>query len=185
MVRPPLASMLILAGMAATAREAAPKEGDVAPPIRAEAADGNAVVNSQLQGKVVLLTFWKLDPRSGSGMPQEVLRALRSEFRRHDDFLILTVCLPDDEVDIGEPWSRFEEKRRSSDSGEGATDSQGFSKWWDALQMDEEGPTTAQRYGAEATPSYFLIDRDGRLAAARPSQADLREAIARAFTPKP
>ena len=102
----PFALAIVLPCLAAEAPTPA-RVGDAAPPIAAVAADGNAVLNSHLQGRVVLLTFWKLDPQAGSGMPQEALRSARAEFREEDDFLILTVGLPDDEADVLEDWTRF------------------------------------------------------------------------------
>lgn len=189
-MRPLFMPLLVLSSVAGAAEDGAPvpdraasaavepaKVGETAPPIVAVNPDGNAVLGSHLKGKVVLLAFWTLDSEKGTGMPLETLRGPRSEFRADERFLILTVCVPDDETDGTDDWIDFVHRRGKVDYGDGAISFQNDPRQWNAFQMDADEPTTAQRYGVADLPAYFLIGDDGRLVAARIPPADVPETV--------
>lgn len=152
-----------------------PKVGEAFPDIVAVDAAGDAysMGREDLKGKVVLLTFWTLDPESLSGMPKERLGRLSREFADDERFQIITVC-----VNALEEPAAFGEFWRQRNQG-GTEPRIGGSHWWVMAQSDAEEPTTAQRYGVVDTPAYYLIDRDGRLAGVRIAPDELRETIAR------
>jgi hypothetical protein len=159
-----------------------PKVGDSAPEIAAMNPDGNNVQTAHLKGQVVLLAFWAFDPESKSGMPLDSLRELRREFADDKRFLIITVCVNDS--DDWEAWGEFL-------VGQGQVEYEGYRgrfiddpKWWNTVQADVEEPTTAQRYGADGTPAYFLFDGAGRLAAVSIPPAGLKETVGRILNRK-
>jgi hypothetical protein len=154
-----------------------PMVGDPAPEIAAMNPDGNYVQADHLKGRVVLLAFWAFDPKSKSGMPLDALRELRREFADDKRFLILTVCAND-----SDDWEAWGEHL----IGQGRVEYDGYGgrfiddpKWWNTVQADVEEPTMARRYGAADTPTYFLVDGEGRLAGVRLPPASLMKAIGR------
>lgn len=176
----------VLSGIAATSTPGddglsadVAKVGATAPKIRAMNPDGNSVLPAHLEGKVILLAFWTFDRDAKSGMPLDTLQPLRRAFAQDDRFLILTVCV--NESEDWEAWGEFQ-------VGQGRVEYEGFRgrfisdpKWWNTVQADPEGPVTSQRYGVSGLPSYFVIDRDNRIAAACIPPEELHATVGRAL----
>jgi hypothetical protein len=159
-----------------------PEVGEALPEVVAVdgAGDSYPMRREDLKGKVVLLTFWSLDPKSMTGMPLERLEELSREFADDQRFHIITVCV--NGMDDWDAWGKF--CLRHARGEHKVPRFEGF-HWWVMMQSDADEPTTARRYGVADTPAYFLVDADGRLAAVRISPEELRGTISRLLEPNP
>lgn len=157
------------------------KVGDEAPGIMALHSDGDGV-ELILMGKVVVVAFWELDLETGTGMPIKTLFDLCREFSKEEDFLIITVCSWTE----WDAWMGFLARQGRVDYGDGRF-GRFYSnrRWWNSMQLENGGPSTSQQYGVRKTPDFFVIGRDGRLAAAYVPPASLRDAVTKALKMAP
>lgn len=148
---------LLLIGLlwvsAATVAVAQPKRGQLAPEIAIPDVKGNIVKLSSLKGKVVLIDFWA----SWCGPCRRAMPGLRKAYAAYKakGFEIYGISLDEDKGD----WQKAVAADKIT---------------W--TQVNEPGgweSRTAKDWYIEALPSAFLLDRQGKVIAIDPSEADL------------
>lgn len=151
------------------------KVGDRAPEISALAADGNALTSNGLQGKVVLLTFWSMDDKNYEKVA-EAFKAVRAAHRDQSDLQLISVCVDDD----WERWMEYLDKQPPLDKEHPLQRFYSDRRWWQYVQVGGD-ETTANKYGVRQTPTTFLIDRAGKLAALNIVPVDIAKSVDRAL----
>lgn len=130
--------------------------GQMAPDIRGVGVDGNSLCLSDHRGKTVLLMFSANWCGPCKAM-YPTLRGLAQRYR-NDSFVILGVMGDEDASTV----------RAATDEGEIT-----WRTWWDG----SNGPIAA-RWNVDLRPTFYLIDRDGRIRYRVPGPVDLDDAVA-------
>lgn len=133
------------------------KQGYKAPEVALPAATGDTIRLSSLKGKVVLLDFWA----SWCGPCRISNKGLVKLYPKYKDkgFEILGVSLDEDRKD----WQQAVKKDKIN---------------W--LQVNDNGgweSGTASRWGINAIPTSYLIDKDGTLVAMDLEGKELEKAL--------
>ncbi len=140
--------------------------GKPAPPIQAQDIDGEVVNLNQMQGKVVLVSFWaSWAPPSMSLFSQ--LKALRQEYGDRFEILGVNVDQAREGVDAEEAESIV--RRFLVDFRVG---------WPNIVEGAEEA---IEAYGVQEIPANFLIDEDGRVSNVELSGSNLERAVREAL----
>jgi hypothetical protein len=158
--------------------------GQPAPYLMAHGPDGNIVIESHLRGKVVLLAFWRIGSRGAASEAQyDLLRQIRREFRRSEDFQMISLCADAMEVEGGgDAWNEFVMGQGRVDYGDGRRRFIDDSRWWQCTGIAGVfALPAAPRFGVTRQPQLFLIDRHGRFAAVRIPEEKLRGEIQKAL----
>jgi thiol-disulfide isomerase/thioredoxin len=150
-----IACLLLLAtGVAAHAQ---PKKGEKAPEIAIPDVEGKTVKLSGLKGKVVLIDFWA----SWCGPCRKAMPGLRKLYATYKSkgFEIYGISLDERKGD----WTK----------------AMGADKiTW--IQVNEPGgweSATAKAWNIEHLPSSFLLDKEGKIVAVDPSEAQLKSLL--------
>jgi hypothetical protein len=151
------------------------KVGQLAPVVDAVFADGDALRPEQLNGKVVLMTFWSAED-AAARRHFEKMREVRREFVRSERFQMVSVRLGGDFAD----WLKFQEKQRPHDERFPRQPFYSDAKWWQAFHYPAR-ESRRNPFGVGQRPESFLIGPDGKLLAVRLADDALRAAVAKAL----
>lgn len=150
-----IACLLLL--VTSVAAHAQPKKGEKAPEIAIPDVEGKTVKLSSLKGKVVLIDFWA----SWCGPCRKAMPGLRKLYaaNKSKGFEIYGISLDERKGD----WTK----------------AMGADKiTW--IQVNEPGgweSATAKAWNIEHLPSSFLLDKQGKIVAVDPSEAQLKELL--------
>jgi thiol-disulfide isomerase/thioredoxin len=145
-------------------REAAagPQVGADAPAIEVTTLDGKKLALDKLRGKVVLLDFWA----TWCGpCVQEIpnMLSVHKEFGMREDFVMISISLDQDERAV----RGFIEARKMT--------------WHQVFGESGGAEKAADTYGVNAIPALFLIDRQGKVAAAGPRGGEVKVEVQKAL----
>lgn len=149
-------SFLLLLCISATLY-AQPKKGQKAPEIAIPDVAGKTVKLSGLKGKVVLIDFWA----SWCGPCRKAMPGLRKLYAAHKSkgFEIYGISLDERKGD----WTKAIGADKIT---------------W--IQVNEPGgweSATAKAWNIEHLPSSFLLDKEGKIVAVDPTEAQLKELL--------
>jgi peroxiredoxin len=122
---------------------AGPKIGQPAPAISLPGVDGKAVELSSLKGKVVVLDFWA--SWCGPCRKENPFNVEMYDAYKNKGFTFFSISLDRNK----EAWKKAIAKDQLT---------------WPHHVLDAQGET-AVRYGVEAIPATFVVDRDGKILA--------------------
>lgn len=136
---------------------AQPKQGQTAPEIAIPDAQGKTVKLSEFKGKVVLIDFWA----SWCGPCRKAMPGLRKAYaaNKAKGFEIYGISLDEDKAD----WKKAVAADKIA---------------W--TQVNEPGgweSRTAKAWNIEALPSAFLLDKQGKVIAIDPTEAQLNDLL--------
>lgn len=140
-----------------------PRAGRAAPTFSFVGLDGKRGQLKDYRGKVVLLHFWSTSCKPCVASMPGLKKSYDSVHQEHDDFVMLSLCVGGAEDAV----RALVEKNQLT---------------WPQICLSLESEV-APDYGVTKFPTYFLIDRDGKIVYDNndKSKVKLRDALAKAF----
>jgi thiol-disulfide isomerase/thioredoxin len=139
--------------------------GSDAPELKLTTLDGKTITSADLRGKVVLLDFWATWCGPCVGLIPH-MAGIHKTYKSHDDFVMISLSAESDVARV-----------RAMVAAQHMT--------WNQVAGDASGaPQAFDHFQVTAIPAVFLIDREGKIAAAEVGGASFTDTIEKLLATK-
>jgi hypothetical protein len=151
------------------------KPGEVAPQFWGHTAGGEVYdYGKSFKGKTILLIFWSMKDPDNEKLNQK-LRQIRNQFLQNKNLIMVSQCVDQDFAQ----WMQYCEQQKDIDGVKFYNDS----RWIQQTQggFDLKEINSAQDFGVEKTPAFFLIGPDRKFLGVDIPQKDLESFLTKTF----